>query len=159
MRELVVRCATGVAEVMELTPEEITQREFERADPPPALEQVQQAKISDVTDAYQKELCSGFTSTATGTALEYDYSQTSQDLWKELFNSMTAGFIPDVIFPMDITLKDSTVVPHTKAQLQQIGGEVTVRKLSLYGKLQGMVAKAGSIMSASTIDKVNEISW
>ena len=127
--------------------------------PPPLLSEVQQAKITEVTTAYNTELCSGFPSSATGKALEYDFSPSSQELWKELFNSITSGFIPDVAFPMDITLKNGTVVRHTKAQLQQIGGEVTVRKLALYGKLQGMVSVQGSIMTAVTVYDVNAISW
>lgn len=130
------------------------------SDPPaPTLDDIKQAKIVEVTQAYQAELNSTFTSSATGSALVYDYSPNSQELWKELLDSINAGYIPDTSFPLSITLADKSMVPHTKAQLQQIGGEITLRKLQLYGKLQAMTVVGGSILSATEIADVEKISW
>lgn len=123
------------------------------------LQSAKQAKIAEMTKAYETELNGTFTSSATGTALVYDYGKTSQELWKELSDAITANYIPDTAFPMNITLANGTNIPHTKLQLQQIFGEITVRKLTLYGKLQGMVTANGTIMSATTIDVVNAIKW
>lgn len=123
------------------------------------LADAKQAKIAEVTQAYQTELSGTFTSSATGSALVYDFSLSSQQLWKELMEAINANYIPDTVFPMNITLADGIIVPHTKLQLQQIFGEITARKLQIYGKLQSMVTANGTIMSATTIDAVNAIKW
>ena len=117
------------------------------------------AKVAEISNAYKVQLNSNFTSSATGTSLIYSFSPESQSLWEELLNSITANYIPDTMFPMPITLLNGTKVTHTKLQLQQIFGEITVRKLLLYGKLQGMVAVGGSIQAATTIDAVNLVVW
>jgi len=126
---------------------------------PPTLYAVQQAKITEVTTAYQVELYSTFISSATGTELDYDYSRNSEALWKELKDGIRDGDIPDTVFPMNITLANGMVVTHTKAELQQIFGEVTMRKLQLYSKWQSMVVVGGTILSTSTVEEVNAISW
>lgn len=123
------------------------------------LADAKQAKISEVTQAYQAQLNSTFTSSATGTPLVYNFSPESQNLWKELSDAILAGYIPDTMFPMSITPANGTNASHTKLQLQQIFGEITARKLSLYGKLQGMVTANGSIMKAGTVDDVSAIHW
>lgn len=123
------------------------------------LQNAKQEKIKEVTDAYQTELNGTFTSSATGTALVYDFSSESQNLWKELSDAITANYIPDTAFPMNITLANGTNVAHMKLQLQQIFGEITARKLQLYSKFQGMVTVAGSILSATTVADVQAISW
>lgn len=117
------------------------------------------AKVGEMSNTYQAQLNGNFTSSATGTALTYSFSPESQSLWKELSDAITANYIPDAMFPMPITLPDGTKVTHTKLQLQQIFGEITVRKLMLYGKLQGMITDGGSIMNATTIDAVNLVVW
>lgn len=123
------------------------------------LADAKQAKISQVTQAYQSELNGTFTSSATGAALVYDYSPTSQGLWKELLDAVKDGDLPDSSFPMNITLANETTAPHTQAQLLQIRGELTARKFSLYSKLQGMITAKGNILSATTMDAVNVIAW
>ena len=125
----------------------------------PSLNDSQQSKIAKVTAGYQAELNSTFVSSATGTALVYDFSPNSQSLWKELMDAVNAGYVPDTMFPMGITLDNGTVIPHEKTQLQQIFGEITARKLQLYGKLQSMVTVGGTILSATTIDAVDTITW
>jgi hypothetical protein len=123
------------------------------------LADAKQAKIQEIIQAYQTELNGTFTSSATGTPLVYDFSPESQTLWKELSDAINANYIPDTMFPMNITLANGTTVPHTKLQLQQIFREITARKLQLYSKLQSMVTANGTIMSATTIDEVNAIKW
>lgn len=130
-----------------------------KAPPPPTLDEFKQQKITEVTQAYNDELNSTFTSSATETELIYDFSPNSQTLWKELQSSIDGNYLPDTIFPMNITLADGTVVPHTKAQLQQIFGEVTLRKLQLYGKLQSMVTVGGLILSCENEEELNLIMW
>lgn len=131
------------------------------------LADAKQAKISEITNAYQTELNGTFTSSATGATLVYDYIPTSQNLWKELKDtigtSVDGGTLPDsVLFPngtMNITLANNTSVPHTRAQLQKVIQDATARKLQLYQKLQGMVTANGTVMSATTVDTVNMIVW
>lgn len=123
------------------------------------LQDMRRAKISEVTSDHLKELNGTFTSSATGIELVYDYSPTSQILWKELMDAINANYVSDSLFPMNITLANGTNVAHTKIQLQQIFGEIVKRKLQLYGKLQGMITAEGTIMSATTIDAVNLIKW
>ena len=131
------------------------------------LADAKQAKIAEVTQAYQTELNSTFTSSATGTALVYDYSPKSQQLWKELKDTIgtavDGGTLPDsVLFPsgtMNITLANNTNVPHTRAQLQKVIQDATVRKLILHQKLQDIVTANGTIISATTLSAVNAIVW
>jgi len=131
------------------------------------LRDAKQAKIIEVTQAYQTELNGTFPSSAIGNVLVYDYSLESQTLWKELRDTIgktvDGGDLPDsVLFPngeMSITLADNTKVPHTRDQLQQVLQEIVSRKLSLYQKLQDMITVGGRILSAGTIDEVNLISW
>ena len=89
------------------------------------LSQAQSDKILEVTNAYMTELNSTFTSEATGSPLVYDYSTVeSQDLWKNLKDSIAEGYIPDALltaFP--VTLANGSMLPHTKQQLTQIFGE------------------------------------
>jgi len=152
MNKLVIDCGSGEVTEVDFTQTEIDARQ-------PTLGGTQQSKIQEVTNAYFTELNGAFTSSATGTPLAYDFSPNSQSLWKELMDAVNAGYIPDTMLPMDITLDNGTVVPHGKAQLQQIFGEITARKLQLYGKLQSMVTVGGTILSATTIDAVNAITW
>lgn len=123
------------------------------------LKSSQQTKIQEVTNAYLTELNGTFTSSATGTALVYDYGKTSQELWKELSESITANYIPDTAFPMNITLANGVNVAHTKLQLQQLFKEIATRKLTLYQKLQGMVTANGTIMNAGSVSAVQVIKW
>lgn len=123
------------------------------------LQDAQNVKIGEVTNAYNNELNGTFTSSAMGTALVYDFSPTSQQLWKELSDAINANYIPSIAFPMNITLANGTNVLHTKTQLQQIFGEIATRKLQLYGKLQKMIAVDGNIMNATTLDQVKALVW
>jgi len=127
------------------------------------LAEAQETKIAEVTTAYQTELYSTFISSATGIEREYDYSTKSETLWKEIKDTIADGLIPDaILFPtgtMSITTTNNTAVPHKKEQLQQIFVEITVRKLQLYSKWQGMVTANGTILSAQSIEAVEAIAW
>lgn len=120
------------------------------------LDELKVQKHQEVTNAYQTELNGTFSSIATGTSLVYDFSLTSQELWKELASSIDAGRIPEAVFPMNITLANGIAVPHEKAQLQQIFGEITMRKLFLYGKWQTLVTDT---IPNATEETISTIAW
>jgi hypothetical protein len=125
-----------------------------------SLAQVQQEKIDQITDLYNQTLEAGFPSSCTGKPLVYDYGTESQKKWSKLFISLSIpGALPDAIFPLNLTIKDGTLVPHTKAQLTQLCGDLTLWELPLEAKYQAYCSATGSIMSATTVDQVNAISW
>lgn len=127
---------------------------------PVTLQDYQANKSSEMAFMYNQTLESGFTSSCTGSPLTYDYSTESQTKWSKLFIGMSIqGAIPDTMFPMGITLKNGTVVPHTKAQLIQLCGDLTLWESQLETKYQSYTNSTGSIMSATTIDQVNAITW
>jgi len=123
------------------------------------LDDLKKAKYYEITAAYENELYGTFKSTATGTELEYDYSPGSKARWKELMDAVTAGFIPDSMFPFPITIANGVMVPHTKEQLLQLGAEITSRELWLYAKWQLMVTANGTIRQAVTPVEVAAITW
>lgn len=123
----------------------------------PSLNDIKQTKIQEIDQAYQAEINSTFTSSATGTVLIYDFSQSSQNLWRDLFKAIEKNLIPDTSFPIDITLADGTTVPHTKAQLEQVEADIAMWKFPLYQKYQKLVTS--TIPNASTIDEINAIVW
>lgn len=123
----------------------------------PSLEDVKKQKISQINNLYYQKLESGFTSSATGSQLVYDFTPKSQDLWKELFIAIDKNFFPDAYFPMSITLKNNNVVHHTKAQLQQIEFDIATWKFPLYQKYQELTTF--TIPNCTTVDEVNSVNW
>ena len=138
------------------------------------LQNAKSSKVSEMTLAYTSELNDKFSSSATGTELVYDfrlvndYGQNSQDLWKELKDtigtSVDGGILPDaLLFPdngaMDITIRDNSRVPHTRDQLYQVFKDIATHKLSLYTKWQKIVTTDGDIDKCQSIDDVGKISW
>ena len=116
-------------------------------------------KLDQIQQAYAQNLLDGFPSSCTGPTLIYDYNEESQKVWVEMFASLTSNFIPDTAFPMNITIKSGTVVPHTKLQLQQLGSGLTVWKFQLHGKYQAITNVNGTIAIATTLSAVSAITW
>ncbi|WP_140417670.1 DUF4376 domain-containing protein [Desulfosporosinus sp. FKA] len=128
------------------------------------LANAKSAKIQEITQAYASAVNSTFTSSATGTALVYNFSNVGvegtpspQDTWNDLFKAIDKNLLPSTAFPMPITLANGTVVNHTQAQLQQIEADIAAWKFPLYQKYQKLVT--GDIPNATTIDGVNAIKW
>jgi hypothetical protein len=132
---------------------------LEAQKPVPTLDDIKKAKYYEITAAYQAELNGTFISSATGAALVYDYGPESQARWKKLLDAIVAGFTPDTLFPMPITTASGVMVPHTKEQLLQLGSEITIRELQLYGRWQQMVVEGGTIRQATTPEDVAAITW
>lgn len=125
------------------------------------LRSAKTAKIEEIQQTYQAEVNSTFTSSATGTALVYNYSNqgspSAQDTWNDLFKAIDKNLLPSTVFPMPVTLANGTVVDHTQTQLEQIETDIAAWKFPLYQKYQKLVTS--TIPACTTVDDVNAISW
>jgi hypothetical protein len=144
---------TGDQQVVDLTPEEIQALT-------PTISNVQATKIAEIQQAYDNALSAFPSSATTGDltkTLIYDYSVESQILWRDLFTAIDKGFFPDAVFPMEITLKNGSTVPHTKSQIQQIEADIAIWKFPLYQKYQKIMTK--DIPNAPDVNAINAITW
>lgn len=115
------------------------------------LEQVQQAKIAQITDLYNQKLEAGFNSSATGTAHTFGYAQSDQMKFMQLAILELKGLLP---FPTDIPAKDNTKVSHTKIQYDQL-----IMDIAVFAQTQNSVQHQfiDQVNACTNIQQVNDI--
>lgn len=120
---------------------------------PNALGGAQVAKIAEVNNAYQAALSAGFTSSATGTPLEYDYRPDDRADFQKFTIIVSLGV---ATFPAPIGLKNNTVVMHTQEQFFKLLEDIQVFEWGLKERKRSRVAE---ILAATTIEQVNAVRW
>ncbi len=117
------------------------------------LADAQQAKVAQLNDFYNQTLASGFTSSATGSPLQYAYDSSSQSKFLKLQISVLSGL---VTWPVPIPIKGGTIVPHTQAQFQQLLADINTFEWTQQNKLHTLL---GQVVAATTVNDVNLITW
>jgi hypothetical protein len=120
---------------------------------PSILPDVQAAKIAEIETAYDNALSAGFTSSATGTPLEYDYRPSDRADFQKFTLTVALGV---ATFPVPIGLKDNSVVNHTQEQYLQLLRDIQALEWSLKERKRQLVAQ---VLAATTVEQVNAISW
>lgn len=116
------------------------------------LADVQASKIAQITDLYNKKLEAGFTSLASGTALQYGYDPVQdQPKWMKLFISMNSFIIT---YPVSVATKDGTILTLTQDQLKQLLIDINTFEWIQENTMHTFV---GGVKAATTVDQVNAI--
>jgi len=113
------------------------------------LRQVQQDKISQITDLYNQKLEAGFTSTATGNV--FGYGLTDQMKFMQLAILVLSNI---AVFPLNIPAKDSKIISHTLAQYNQLVADIANFAQNQNAKEHGYI---NQINLCTTSDQVNAV--
>ena len=121
--------------------------------PVQTLQDAQQAKVAELTHAYDQALAVGFTSTASGTSLLYGYTSIDQTKWMKLYIGKANGVLPA---SQPVATADGTIVDLTQAQLQQLLVDMETFEQAQETTFHDRLAQNSA---ATTIDEVNAIHW
>lgn len=121
--------------------------------PVQTLQDAQQAKITELTYAYDQALATGFTSTAGGTSFTYGYTSIDQTKWMKLYIGKANGVLPA---SQPVATADGTIVNLTQAQLQQLLVDMETFEQAQETTFHARLAQTSA---ATTIDEVNAIHW
>ncbi|AGK96812.1 hypothetical protein [Clostridium pasteurianum] len=119
----------------------------------PTLQEVQQTKTIEIRNDYNNAVIAGFTSSASGTAVNYAYDEVSQTKFMKVLMSMSANIIT---YPATIFAADGSAIEFTQEQLTQLYKDIANFEIPLETKLHTLLSE---INSATTADEVNAISW
>lgn len=120
---------------------------------PSILVEVQAAKIAEINSAYQNALSAGFTSSATGAPLEYDYTPDDRADFQKFTLTMALGI---ATFPVPVGLKDNSVVSHTQEQFMILLQDIQAFE---WGLKEQKRTKVGQVKESTTVDQINGIHW
>jgi hypothetical protein len=132
------------------------------APPPPIAELLHDAKIDklqQLSAACQAQIYSGFTSSALGAVHTYPARYKDQmNLSASVISSLLPGLPENWTTPFWCMDSDGVwaFVPHTAAQIQQVGLD---GKAAIVDALSKNEALSGQVMKATTIESVNLIVW
>jgi hypothetical protein len=127
--------------------------------PPPTLLQAQSEQIAKLSAACQAQIYAGFQSSALGAAHTYPAKDKDQ---ANLSGSVVASLLPNL--PANWTTpfwcEDGNgawaFVPHTAAQIQQVGSDGKDAIVAALGKNANLAAQ---VMAASDVEAVLAIVW
>lgn len=116
------------------------------------LAEAKQAKIGQVNDAYAQAISTGFTSSASGSAMKYGYGDFEQKTFDDLSTMDLRGW---VTYPFNVYAQDGTPVSITsKTQLDQLFKDIFSFKYPLKTKQHAYI---NQVNACATIDDVNKI--
>jgi len=119
----------------------------------PTLAAAQQAKITEIENAYSQALTSGFTSSASGTAVEFAYTDINQTKFSKLLAADTKGWLT---YPVTVYAADASAISLTQPQLEKIFQDIFTFEMVSETKLHTLI---GQINSSTTTDQVAAIAW
>lgn len=121
--------------------------------PVPTLQDAQQAKVTELTNAYDQALATGFTSEANGTSLTYGYTSIDQIKWMKLYIGKANGVLPA---SQPVATADGTLITLTQTQLQQLLVDMETFEQVQEATFHTLLAQNSA---ATTVDEVNVIHW
>jgi len=130
--------------------------------PSSTLEGAKTAQIAALSTACQVAIYAGFTSSALGAAHSYPFQDKDQtNLAASVLESTLPGNAPDWTTPFwcaDPSTTPATwaMLPHSAAQIQQVGRDAMAAKLAA---IQRNVTLAGQVLAATTVAAVQAITW
>lgn len=123
------------------------------------LAQVQAAKVAELSAACAAQIYAGFTSSALGAAHTYPAKDKDQ---ANLSGSVVASMLPNLpagwttpFWCMDAA-GAWAFVPHTAAQIQQVGAD---GKAAVVTALEKNAALAAQVMADTTVAAVQAVAW
>lgn len=127
--------------------------------PAPTLADEQAAKLAGLSSACRAQILSGFSSSALGAAHAYPAKETDQaNLSASVLASLLLGNAAEWTTPF--WCQDETgawaFVPHTAAQIQQVGLDAKAAILAAMSKSETLAAQ---VRAATTIAAVKAIVW
>ena len=123
------------------------------------LAEVQKRKVASLRAACGAAITGGFGSTALGTAHTYPSGMTDQ---ANLIGSVTASLLPGLAagWTTPFWCADAggawAFLPHTAAQIQQVGADGKAMVVAAQARLGALVA---AVSAATTADQVAAITW
>lgn len=117
------------------------------------LTDAQQAKATELINAYDQALATGFMSEASGTSLTYGYTPTDQIKWMKLYIGEANGVLPA---SQPVATANGTIVNLTQAQLQQLLIDLETFEQTQETSFHTRLAQTSV---ATTVDEVNAIHW
>lgn len=122
------------------------------------LAEAKATKTAQIQQAYQGALTAGFTSSATGSPVQFAYAQKDQDKFLRLSLMVSKG---KITFPYSIPNKDGLPIPFTEAQYEQLETDILAFEQGLETRLVELTAPVpiGAIANATSIEAVNAISF
>jgi len=121
--------------------------------PVPTLADAQTDKVTELTNAYNQALATGFSSYASGASLTYGYTSIDQIKWMKLYIGKANGVLPA---SQPVATADGTIVNLTQAQLQQLLVDMETFEQAQEITFHTRLAQTGA---AATVDEVNAIHW
>jgi hypothetical protein len=115
------------------------------------LTDVQNSKLAQNLFLYNQALTKGFSSNASGSTLNYNYSADSQTLFMKLILGVTANIIT---FPYPINDDTGKSFSYSQAQIGQLIKDLTAFESNLQAK---KVAYESQIRACASIAAVNDI--
>ena len=121
--------------------------------PPVPLATSQQAKIAEITSAYNQALTSGFISSASGVAVQFAYAEINQTKFSKLLAADTKGWLT---YPVTVYAADTSAISLTQPQLEKLFQDIFTFELINETKLHTLI---GQINTSTTPDQVAAIAW
>jgi hypothetical protein len=122
--------------------------------PTPTLASVQASQKQLITDAYTNALAQGFTSSASGTAIQYPYNTQAEQTFDELYLALMSN---QVKYPQNVyDINDNAVAFTNSTQLTQLYTDIFTFKAGLNTKMHGYLTQ---IDACTTVAAVQGINW
>lgn len=127
--------------------------------PAPTLAQAQAAKVAELSAACQAQIYAGFQSSALGAVHTYPAKDKDQ---ANLSGSVVASLLPNLPagWTTPFWCEDGNgtwaFVPHTAAQIQQVGSDA---KSAIVAALEKNASLAAQVMAAADVAAVQAIVW
>lgn len=107
-----------------------------------------------IMDAYDNALAAGFTSSASGTAIQYPYNTQAEQTFDELYLAVMGN---KVTYPTNVyDINDNAVSFASSAQLTQLFTDIFSFKAGLNTKMHNYLTQ---IDSCTDVDNVQNIIW
>lgn len=118
-----------------------------------SLSHAQTLKKVDLHNSYVASLNSPFTSSADNTSRQYGYSDTDQKNMNKLAETIDMGI---ATFPVPYGDVDGNLVMLDQAGFKQLVTDANTHNWNTINQYRQLV---GNVMTATTIDEVNAITW
>jgi hypothetical protein len=112
---------------------------------------LQEAMLTSLMDMYKATIVQGFTSSATGTAIEYGYQSQDQLNYSKWANYLA---LDSTKTSVTIGTVNAGVVTMTRAQFLQFVNDAEAYEMGLYNQ---RITLENQIKSATTVDELNAI--
>jgi PKD repeat protein len=121
--------------------------------PTPTLASVQATKKQLITDAYNNALSAGFTSNASGTAIQYPYNTQAEQTFDELYLALMSN---QVKYPQNVyDINDNAVAFTNSTQLTQLYTDIFTFKAGLNTKMHTYLSQIDTCTDAASVQAIN----